>query len=362
MRIAILTTDAYGALGGIAAYNRDLIEALAGMPDVGEILVIPRTQAQTSDMMAPEKARVIAGAAGSKVRFIGAVLAHALERTDLLVCGHINLLPVAGALRVALRCPMVLVVYGIDAWQAPSLWVRTWLRQVTAVWSISALTRDRMNEWACLPASMVAILPNAVRLERYGIRPRSEALQRRYALQGKKVLMTFGRLSAVERYKGVDEVLEVMPSLLVDEPLLTYLVAGDGDDRSRLQRKAQELGLGAHVVFAGRVPEDEKADHYGLCDVFVMPSRGEGFGFVFLEALACGVPVVGSATDGSREALRDGLLGELADPADRSSLTAAIKKALQKPRGIQPALEHFAWPQFTQRLAAALADVSIEGR
>jgi glycosyltransferase involved in cell wall biosynthesis len=85
-------------------------------------------------------------------------------------------------------------------------------------------------------------------------------------------------------------------------------------DRRCLQEKARSLGVHGRVVFAGYVPESEKADHYRLADAYVMPGRGEGFGIVYLEALACGVPVVASEVDGSREAVREGALGILVDP------------------------------------------------
>ena len=80
------------------------------------------------------------------------------------------------------------------------------------------------------------------------------------------------------------------------------------------KRRPGRWGLSDRVVFAGFIPEAEKADHYRLADAYVMPGRGEGFGFVFLEAMACGIPVVGSRLDGSREALRQGDLGILVDP------------------------------------------------
>ena len=88
-----------------------------------------------------------------------------------------------------------------------------------------------------------------------------------------------------------------------------------------------------------------------------MPGRGEGFGFVFLEALACGVPVVGSLIDGSREALRDGLLGELVDPTDPASIQHGILAALAKPKGIPDGLSYFCWPAFAQRVAGAVYDL-----
>jgi len=135
---------------------------------------------------------------------------------------------------------------------------------------------------------------------------------------------------------------------------LKYLVAGDGDDRPRLESKVRSLGLAERVIFTGMVNERDKADHFRLADAFVMPGRGEGFGFVFLEALACGVPAVGSQLDGSREALRDGLLGELVDPANPASVKQGILRALAKPKEIPPGLSYFAWPAFAQRVADAV--------
>jgi glycosyltransferase involved in cell wall biosynthesis len=107
--------------------------------------------------------------------------------------------------------------------------------------------------------------------------------------------------------------------------------------------------LKEHVIFSGLIPEREKADHYRLADAFVMPSHGEGFGFVFLEALACGVPVVGSMLDGSREALRGGLLGRLVDPRNSHDLEQAILQAIEAPKSIPEGIEHFSFENFKGR-------------
>ncbi|MEZ5855402.1 MAG: glycosyltransferase [Hyphomicrobiaceae bacterium] len=132
----------------------------------------------------------------------------------------------------------------------------------------------------------------------------------------RQVILTFGRMSADERYKGFDEVIEAMPRLIAQRPDLVYVAAGDGSDRARLEAKAQALGVGDHVKFTGRISESDKADLYRLADAYVMPSSGEGFGFVILEALACGLPVMASTADGTREAVRNGELGLLVDPKD----------------------------------------------
>jgi phosphatidyl-myo-inositol dimannoside synthase len=171
--------------------------------------------------------------------------------------------------------------------------------------------------------------------------------------------MTLARLDSRERYKGIDEVIEVLPELVEREPTLAYVVMGDGDDRARLEAKAGQLGLSGVVKFVGYVEENEKADHLRLADAFVLPGRGEGFGIVYLEALACGIPVVGSQLDGSREALLNGELGELADPDDHASVRDCILRALEKKHAIPAGLGHYAWPRFHERVAAGVHDMML---
>jgi len=353
MRVLVLTTDAYGGHGGIALYNRDVIDALALMPQVREIVVIPRTMPLVPEVI-PEKVRFLKEVAGSKFKFIKAALASTSGKFDFIICGHINILPLAAILNLKWRAPMALMVYGIDVWQSPYRSAKRWLKKVAAVWSISEITTERMMEWSGVEKSRFQQLPNAIHLDRYALAEKSPDLLSRYGLQDKKILMTLARLPSAERYKGVDEVLEAMPALLQSEPTLSYLVVGDGNDRPRLQEKAGNLGLQNHVVFTGFIDEAEKADHFRLADVFVMPGRGEGFGFVFLEALACGVPVVGSQLDGSREALLHGQLGELVDPTDPQSVIAGIRSALLKPKAIPANLSYFSWPGFRERLSQAV--------
>src|SRR2546427_12918450 len=129
-------------------------------------------------------------------------------------------------------------------------------------------------------------------------------------------------------------------------PDLMYLILGDGDDRLRLQEKARRSGLDRHVNFGGFIPEEQKADHLRLADAFVMPGRGEGFGIVYLEAMACGIPVVASKADASREAVLDGQLGLLADPDEPEEIRAAIKEALSRPRLREKQLEYFSFERF----------------
>jgi phosphatidyl-myo-inositol dimannoside synthase len=355
MKIFSLHTDAYGARGGIAKYNRDLLRALADDGRVDEIVALPR--GVTTELGAvPSKITFLAEAAGSKAHFAQAVGAAALQnRSDLVLCGHINLLPIAWPVAAAHRAQLLLMVYGVDVWTPhPSRLVRAVLPRVDAVASISAITRDRLYAWSRSQQPSF-ILPNALERGELTPGPRDAALIERYGLADKRVLLTVGRLEADEKYKGFDQVIDLMDQLVAYDERIVYLIVGDGSDRERLERKAHQSGHGERVLFAGWVPEIEKEAHFRLADAYVMPGSGEGFGFVYLEALACGVPVVASRVDGSREAVRDGLLGEIVDPADPKDILRGILAALDKPSGAVPeGLAFFDYPRFAERCQAMI--------
>ncbi|KAB2857909.1 MAG: glycosyltransferase [Bauldia sp.] len=107
-------------------------------------------------------------------------------------------------------------------------------------------------------------------------------------------------------------------------PDAIYLVAGSGDDKQRLSRLAAEKGVGGRVIFAGQVADVELPGYFRLADVFAMPSTGEGFGIVYLEAAAAGLPVIACGRDGSRDALADGKIGTMVDPGDSHALAEAL--------------------------------------
>lgn len=357
MRVLLLVTDAFGGYGGIALYNRDLAEAIASMSEVTEVVVVPRVQRFDAEAI-PPKVRNVSAALGGKLRYTRTAWTLAGEKFDLLVCGHINLLPLAALLKWRMQAPMALMVHGIDVWTSPGRLIRGCVGAVDAVWSVSAVTRDRMNVWAQLPDSRYTLMRNAIHLDRYAAGPKPPYLLDRYGLHGATVLLTVARLPGRERYKGVDEIMTLLPTLLAQDASIRYLVAGDGDDRPRLQAKAKQLLIADKVIFAGLIDEAEKADHFRVADVFVMPGRGEGFGFVFLEALACGIPVVGSRLDGSREALLDGALGAVVDPTNPRSIEQGIAEARARGRGVPDGLSYFAWPGFCARVADAVHGVT----
>lgn len=353
----MLVSDAFGGWGGIAKFNRDFVAAVASQAATTEVVVVPRHIAEPVGTL-PVKLDYRRRAAVGRRAFFAetARLAAAGGSFDLIVAGHINLAPFAWILGAIKGAPVVLIIHGIDAWRPTSRAIANFAaRRIRGVIAVSQTTLTRFESWAGTKGDAAFVLPNTVSLDRFRPGSASDELRDRYGLRGRTVLMTLARLDANERYKGVDEVLGVLGTLAAAIPDVSYLVVGDGTDRSRLTAEARRLGVADRVVFVGRVDEDRKADHYRLADVFVMPGRGEGFGIVYLEALACGVPVVGSILDGSRDALLGGRLGVLVDPSDRADLLRGIREALQRPKGDVPELLHeYSEDRYVERVHAIL--------
>ncbi|MEG3637861.1 glycosyltransferase family 4 protein [Magnetococcus sp. PR-3] len=357
MRILALLTDAYGNRGGIAQYNRDLLDALVAAYPHSEITLLLRNQ-QDDPGPIPEQIQVETGALSGKVSYLRHATSQALfgGHYDLILCGHINLLPLSQILGTLTGTPVILLGYGIEVWQPTGGGLTRWaLNQLAGFISISQTTTDRLLHWSPSIKDKALLLPNAIHLDDYRVDQKPNYLLERYKIDQEKVLMTMGRLVSKQRAKGFDEVLEVLSQLQEKGHSIIYMVVGDGPDRQRLEEKAEALGIAQQVRFTGYIDEKEKADHYLLADCYAMPSGGEGFGFVLLEAMACGIPSIGSTTDGTREAMRDGLLGPLVDPTDTDQLIHAIEQSMKQPRQRPEALSYFAFPAFTQRVKALFA-------
>jgi phosphatidylinositol alpha-1,6-mannosyltransferase len=356
LRIAMLLGDAFGGFGGIAKFNRDFLTALSGSSHIERVCVLPRTISEPIEPAIPPSIAYESAAAAGKWAYARRVLASLLrrDRIDVVICGHRNLLPVAWTLARLRGAYLVLIVHGFEAWTPSASRVLNWLSgRIDALVSVSHVTAQRYCAWSGFPVGLAFILPNCVDLERFKRKTKDAALLRRHGLAGARIIMTLGRIVENERYKGIDEVIDVMPRLLRRWPDLKYMIVGDGSDRPRLEAKVATMGLTDHVVFTGRITEVDKVAYYNLADAYVMPSSGEGFGIVLIEALACGLPVVGSGVDGSRDALLGGELGRLVDPADNDAVFKAIAAALEDRRDERSSrLDLYSERTFKSRVAA----------
>jgi phosphatidylinositol alpha-1,6-mannosyltransferase len=235
------------------------------------------------------------------------------------------------------------------------------LRGADRVVSNSPFTSEEFLEFGL---TVLEIVPG-IDTKRFFPKEKNEGLMRAYGLMKKKILLTCGRL--VER-KGHDKMLEALPKILEEIPDLVYLIVGDGPQRNRLEDLAARHGITDHVLFAGMVDNAALSEYYNLCDVFAMPNRAvgsfgtdtysvEGFGMVFLEAAACGKPVVGGDSGGAVYAVDRDVNGFLIPPGDANLLAQKII-SLFKDRSLyekfsRNGLEHvkkFTWERSVERL------------
>ena len=356
LRVVMLLTDGYGGRGGIAKFNRDFLNALDSCVLVHRVNALPRVIPESIQEAIPEAIIYDRKAARGRLAFLYrlALQTYREMRIDLVVCGHLHLLPAAWLVARLRRARLALIIHGIESWvPSPRFLARLLADKVDAVIAVSYYSAERFTQWSKVPIEQCFILPNCVDLETFLPQSRDPNLLERYNFKSNRIILTVARLSSQERYKGIDQMIELMPRLLKQFPDLKYLIVGQGDDRPRLEVKAIDCGVADYVIFAGQIPEFEKVAHYNLADAYVMPSTGEGFGIALIEAAACGVPVIGSRVDGSSETLRDGLLGCLVDPSDRDEVVEALTVILsnQRSRNRSDAIDVFSVQNFRARVA-----------
>lgn len=392
--ILYLVPDLFGPPGGIARYCRLVAQAL-GESGVAVHIVALMDQPHDAARLPQATAAVAplnfaAGATytpcgGSRTAFIRQAVRQTLRtRPGLILTGHVNLAPLGWALARLTRAPMVTFAYGIDAWAPLSRTRHLALQRSARVIAISRYTADRAMQINALDPARLRVLHNCLdpQFERSQashspgnsseflpvpssspefLRVPSDQPFGNYDLS----LLTVARMSLAEQYKGHDVVLHAMPELLQRFPDLRYDIIGDGDARPGLQALAQQLGVAPAVHFHGVVSEAALRDHYAQASLFIMPSRAEGFGFVFLEAMAHGLPVIGGNMDATPEVVVHKETGLLADPTSPTQIADAIATLLADPlrrqiMGIAAqhrVEEHFSFSQFQQHLLAILAEL-----
>lgn len=285
---------------------------------------------------------------------------------DLAVVGHIKLVPTVQEATEACHWPYWVWTYGREAWASWDKGVWKAMSDAQRIISISQYTARRIENR--LPDFDVPVVHNPVDVDRFKPAVRQDT-------SSKACLLTVGRLSSQGRYKGHTVVMQALP--LIAERLdrtLEYRIVGDGDDREYLERQAAILGIRERVQFSGRVSEEELVRAYQDSDIFVMPSRvsrrldgswtGEGLGFVYVEAAACGKPVIGSDQGGAAEAIIDGVTGFAVDPTSPEAVAQAACRLLSEPglakrmgnAGREFAVKNFSIETFQQQVTGLLQE------
>ena len=345
------------------------MKALWEMQQQGKLQVLAASPYSTMTDARYFPENQLLGFGGQRWRFMFRMLINP-PKTDVLLIGHINLAPAALLFRLRYpRMRMIVIAHGLEVWNELKGLKKWMLRSADQIISVSEFTKNTMVALQGLNPQKIVVLPNC--LDPYFELPRDfhkpDYLLQRYGLQaGQKVLLTISRLNIQDGYKGYDNVLASIPALLEEYPDLQYILAGKYDDaeKERVDTIIQRLGIEKHVHIPGFIPDAELADHYRLADAFVMPSKMEGFGMVFIEAMACGTPAIGGNQDGSPEALRPGELGYTTNPDDVGEITRTIQTVLRNPKDARElqakTLEIFGYEGYRERLEQVMQPNTTE--
>jgi len=235
------------------------------------------------------------------------------------------------------------------------------------IFAVSTYTKKLLVKKG-MDESKIVVVPNGTDPKRFNPDVDFYDLVERYNLRDKKIIFSVSRL--VER-KNFGIVIEIMPEILKDVPDAVYIIGGTGPMRENWEKMAEEKGVKDKVLFVGYISDDELPKYYAMCDVFVMPSmeleeRGEveGFGIAFLEANACGKPVVGGRSGGIEDAIINGETGFLVNPNSRKEIKETILKILKNlsiaksmgKKGRERVEKELNWSNITKKLLKEIAE------
>ncbi len=303
------------------------------------------------------------GFGGNKIKCILASIRKGIKSRIILV-SHINLLPIAWVIKmISPSTKVLLFAHGIEVWQPLGRFKKMMLNSCDRIISVSNFTNDKIQELHQIPKEKCFVLNNCLDpfLPIPGKLDRELNLRKRYGIGEKELLLfTLTRLSAKERYKGYDFVMEALVHLKKEYPGIRYLLAGsyDKEEKEFLDNHIQKLGLQEQVLMPGFIADDEIAAHFSMADIYVMPSRKEGFGIVFIEAMYYGLPAIAGNRDGSVDALCNGKLGLLVNPTDVQEIREAIEKMLANMNAYKPnrelLLQHFSFSNYKSKFIKML--------
>ncbi|HEV2520745.1 MAG TPA: glycosyltransferase family 4 protein [Candidatus Acidoferrales bacterium] len=309
----------------------------------------------------------VSGYGKNRAGFVLAALRAARRQASLVIALHPHLLPIVWGMKVRSRkIRSIVFTHGVEVWK-PLRWPRgPALRRADLVLAPSEDTVQHL-------VSDQGVRPERIQRLAWGLDPEFEA---RLAISNAlspppdfprsgRVLLTVGRLDASEKYKGADTLISALPGILKTKPDISLVLVGDGDDQPRLERLARDLNVSAHTRFLHGLTPDQLFACYANCDVFALPSRGEGFGLVFLEAMAHARPVIGGAHGGIPEIVEDGVTGLLVQHGDVEQLAQALESLLENPvrasemgaKGRDRVAKLFSFGQFQSHLTQVLNTV-----
>ena len=258
--------------------------------------------------------------------------------SHIVILSHVNLSLLGMVIKVLNpKCEIWLIAHGIEVWRPLSFIRKMFVkRYCDKVICVSSFTKSQMIKLHHSDPDKCIVLNNAI--DPFMNLPvefeKPEYLLNRYSLvPSNKVIFTLTRLASSEQYKGYEQVIKAVSRLKIKFPEIKYVLSGqyDATEEMRIRKLISFCGVEDQVILTGFLSEKELADYFLLADLFVLPSKKEGFGIVFIEALACGLPVICGNADGSIDAIRSGELGTAINVDDLDELERSITTYLKKP-------------------------------
>lgn len=331
LHILFLAPQLYGNPGGVQTYMRRLREILTAYSKARghQVHYLSLVDACEEKELHPwrMKPATFDGCRGNKLEFVLKALGWAARhRNSLAVVGHIGQAPVAWILsKLGLLRSYILVLHGIEAWKK-AVWLdRQAARGAVCIVATTQYTAQEFCKHNGIPPDRLRVIPLALADEKIDV---DLFLPTR---QPDLAILTVGRLSVDDRHKGIDTLIKAVEKVRNNGAKVRLTVVGDGDDVPRLKELASRLELDGHVAFLGAVPDCRLRKLYQECDVFAMPSKKEGFGIVFLEAMRCGRPCIGGNHGGTPEVITHGVDGYLVDYGDVDQLARYLIEFSQRP-------------------------------
>ena len=356
-KVLLLAPELFASEGGIPRILRLYLKALCELAQPFghvDLLVLNDAAFDSRDLRRYSDKRLENWEACNrqKSRFLRATLRHS-KRADQIVCGHIGQLPAAWlAQRLRPRLRYSLVAHGIEVWRPFTFLERLALKRAHRILCVSEFTRrELLKNIPKLPPDRAIVLPNALDPALTTLPRDSEAPAGTNA-----DILTISRLSKEDNYHGIDHLIEALPQIRQEIPAARLRIVGRGDDLPRLQSLASKLHLGDAVRFLGYVGDDDLRREIRDCRIFALPSHREGFGLVYLEAMAQGKPCVAARSGGAPEVLSPET-GVLAEYANLPALAQACIHALRREwarTAITARAEAFSYSHFRDRLGSLL--------
>lgn len=360
MKITVTYLTSFLGHGGIEKFNKAFIKAVESNIG-GDSLEVISAYDISSDSRYVNEA-YFRGYSGKRINYVLGTLKR-ICFADVLIIGHINLAVIGLAAKfINPKSKLVLITHGIDVWYELSWLKKKLLSKADIILSVSSFTKQKLMTKHQVIGNRIILFPNT--LDPFFSFPvefnKPDYLLDRYSIIDQQpVILSLCRLSSKEGYKGYDTVIKALPRVISLYPNVKYVIVGkyDQQEYERISILAKHVGVLDSLLLTGFVPEEELTDHYLLSDLFVMPSREEGFGIVYIEAMACGLPVVAGNVDGSVDALDHGNLGTLVDPTDQEAIATAILKNLAHKMTVEEKIDlqrrvvdKFGFSKFTARI------------